>query len=130
MEMGDIWDESDLTVSEESNDSRTVQVPKLTRQFTNTLKDNKGKLTADAQSDFEALPFSKIKHLSVKNVKIKSVEKEIEVIFDRKEGKENSKIPILPKNNLKKAVSTVRERKNPLDDLRGTPSCEILKELL
>ncbi|CAI2371477.1 unnamed protein product [Moneuplotes crassus] len=125
-----LWDDGDLTVSEESSDTKPAQLPNLTKQFTNTLKDNKGHLRPDSLSEF-CIEKRIVKHSSARNIQNDSIEKELEISFAPEEHKGNLSQEISSGvKGRKVTASTFRSEHKRLCDLRKTPSCEILKKIL
>ncbi|CAI2368384.1 unnamed protein product [Moneuplotes crassus] len=123
----DIWADSDVEISEERSECKAPQTINYTRQFKNTLKNNKGKLKPKDLCDFVCKKTVYYQRFSAMDPMIKCIDNELDIDFDFKESKKD--MTKLPKGRrvFEKTTSTLREGTKILSDLREVPSFELLK---
>ncbi|CAI2370624.1 unnamed protein product [Moneuplotes crassus] len=125
-ECSDIWNDGDLTVNEEKYEGKAAQLPNYTQQFTNTLKDNKGKVKSEDLSNYVMIKEFH-QQLSVKEINIQPLDGELELNLEQQEREKENLKSYLTRTKVDKTACTRRENVNFLSSLRLIPSSELLK---
>ncbi|CAI2370003.1 unnamed protein product [Moneuplotes crassus] len=128
IDASDIWDDSDLIVSEETSNNITRQSLNKTRQFKNTMKNNKGKVKPEDLSDY-VLEKGLHQYSSSVDIQMESFDDEFESESEE-EAQEKILKPMIVLENVEKTACTIREGANILLSLRQIPSNELLKVIL
>ncbi|CAI2383719.1 unnamed protein product [Moneuplotes crassus] len=130
-QLPDIWDDTDCIVSDEKYDSKTVQIPNYTNQFSNILKNNKGKVKLKDLRNYvlEGVDFPQ--YLPAKDKEIQSLDRDIKMNLEQKEAQNECFMTHLIRPNADLTAWTMRENESSklLASLRRIPSSEILRLL-
>ncbi|CAI2372261.1 unnamed protein product [Moneuplotes crassus] len=128
-ETKDIWDDSDMQISEEISDCKTLRPLNHTKQFCNTLKNNKGKIKDEDLFDFARGNIILLQQKSLKHSQIECGNKEVQKTQNSKEPRKYIANPTRATRYLKSSSSALREGTKIMSDLRRVPSFELLKEI-
>mmetsp|Transcript_15352 Transcript_15352/g.15227 ORF Transcript_15352/g.15227 Transcript_15352/m.15227 type:complete len:115 (+) Transcript_15352:1-345(+) len=102
IDASDIWDDSDLIVSEETSNNITRQSLNKTRQFKNTMKNNKGKVKPEDLSDY-VLEKGLHQYSSSVDIQIESFDDEFESESEE-EAQEKILKPMIVLENVEKTA--------------------------
>ncbi|CAI2363526.1 unnamed protein product [Moneuplotes crassus] len=128
MLVSNIWDDSDLTVNEETSDSMPSQTPNKTRQFNNTLKSNKGKVKPGDLPNYTSGRKGPHQFLSALNIPMQSLNEELKLEGENQGDKKYLK-PLVEEKKPRKLSSNARDGAEILSSLRKIPSNELLKRM-
>ncbi|CAI2368045.1 unnamed protein product [Moneuplotes crassus] len=130
MAIEELWDDSDLTVSEETSNNMPRQTLNKTRQFDNTMKNNKGKIKSEDLSDYVLKKKSLHHHSSLLDIPIQSFGEEEKRNCEQEEKEEKFLKPAFIRANIEGTASTTKEGAQILSNLRRISSSELLKVIL
>lgn len=126
-EVKDIWDDSDMEVNEEICECITPKSLNHTKQFNNTLKNNKGKIKVEDFSDFGRASEGFKQQSIATNPPVRFVGQEFRMNNDVEGPNKEVSKPTKPKRSFKRASSALNKGAKILSDLREVPSFELLK---
>ncbi|CAI2369219.1 unnamed protein product [Moneuplotes crassus] len=128
-EVKDIWDDSDMEISEETCECIPHKSLHHTKQFNNTLKNNKGKIKLEDLSDFVGVNEGFKQQPLATYPPVRLVDGEFGMSNDKKEMNKDISNPTKLKRSFKRASSELHKGAKILSDLRGVPSFELLKKI-
>ncbi|CAI2370260.1 unnamed protein product [Moneuplotes crassus] len=129
MDISDLWDDSDLTVNEETSNNMPRQSLNKTRQFKNTMKNNKGKVKSEDLSDY-VLDKDLHQHSSSFSMQIDCFVKELKINCDQEQSSKKLSKSSTINANTHKTACTACEGAKILSTLRRISSDKLLKVIL